>query len=90
MPWRAGRPGGPGDPSGSFGRNRFTARVTVRDGHLTLGSPKATRTMCDVSLMAIEKTPTVRLARPPASRLDHRTITLTSENDEGVQAVAER
>ncbi|MFJ5534470.1 META domain-containing protein [Streptomyces sp. NPDC093261] len=79
-----------GRASGSLGCNRFTARATVRDGHLTLGSPRTTRRMCDGSLMGVEKHLTERLARPLVYRLGHRTIALTSTNGKGFQAVAER
>ncbi|MEV6023095.1 META domain-containing protein [Streptomyces sp. NPDC052036] len=78
-----------GTASGSLGCNRFTAPATVRDRHLTLGSPRTTRKMCDGSLMSVEKNLTERLARPLAYRLAHREITLTSENGKGVQAAAE-
>ncbi|MFF3513884.1 META domain-containing protein [Streptomyces sp. NPDC002573] len=79
-----------GTASGSLGCNRFTARATVRDRHLTLSSPRTTRKMCDGSLMSVERNLTERLARPLSYRLTHRGITLTSENGKGVQAAAER
>ncbi|MEU6098395.1 META domain-containing protein [Streptomyces sp. NPDC047079] len=78
-----------GTASGGLGCNRFTAKATVRDGHLTLGSLRTTRKMCDGSLMDTEKSIGERLGRPLAYRLEHRGISLTSENGKGIDAVAE-
>ncbi|MFC3573312.1 META domain-containing protein [Streptomyces yaanensis] len=79
-----------GTASGSLGCNRFTARATVRDGHLTLGAPRTTRKMCDASLMNTEKTLSGLFGRPLAYAIDHRSATLTSENGKGVNVVAEQ
>ncbi|MER6357802.1 META domain-containing protein [Streptomyces sp. NPDC001634] len=79
-----------GTASGSLGCNRFTAKATVRDGHLTLGAPRTTRKMCDGSLMDTEKTMSKLFGRALAYRIDHRSITLTSGNGKGVNAVAEQ
>ncbi|MGW2933606.1 META domain-containing protein [Streptomyces sp. NPDC001156] len=78
-----------GTASGSLGCNRFTAKATVRDGHLTLGVPRTTRRMCDASLMDTESTLTKIFDRPLTYRIDHRSITLTSENGKGVSALAQ-
>ncbi|MCW7946923.1 lipoprotein [Streptomyces hygroscopicus] len=79
-----------GAASGSLGCNRFTAKATVRGGHLTLGTPTTTRKMCDGSLMDTEKTLRVLFGRTLTYRLEHRSIALTSENGRGVNAVAVR
>ncbi|MGW0189726.1 META domain-containing protein [Streptomyces sp. NPDC003362] len=77
-----------GKVTGRLGCNKVNATATVRDGNITLGTPSTTRMMCDASLMKTEK----RLLRlfdgTVEYRLDHRTLTLTSENGESVTAVA--
>ncbi|MEU6364975.1 META domain-containing protein [Streptomyces sp. NPDC046931] len=78
-----------GTASGALGCNRFTASATVRDGHLTLGSLRTTRKMCDGSLMDTEKSLSTRLGPSLAYRLGHRGITLTSANGRGIDAVTE-
>ncbi|MFI8188305.1 META domain-containing protein [Streptomyces sp. NPDC085946] len=76
--------------SGRLGCNHVTARAAVRDGHITVGAPSTTRMMCEDSLMDTEK----RLLRLFDGRLryavDHRTLTLTSDDGTSVRAVAER
>lgn len=79
-----------GTASGSLGCNRFTAKATVRDGHLTLGAPRTTRRMCDGSLMDTEKSLGTLFDGTLAYRIEHRGISLTSENGKGVSAVAEQ
>jgi heat shock protein HslJ len=77
-----------GRVSGRLGCNKVSATATVRDGNITLGTPSTTRMMCEASLMNTEK----RLLRlfdgTVEYRIDHRTLTLTSENGESVTAVA--
>ncbi|MFE9440776.1 META domain-containing protein [Streptomyces sp. NPDC006602] len=76
-----------GKVSGSLGCNKVNARATVSDGHITLGAPSTTRMMCDASLMNVEKD-LLRLFESTVSyEVDHRTLTLTSENDDIVTAV---
>ncbi|MFF4566833.1 META domain-containing protein [Streptomyces sp. NPDC001435] len=78
-----------GKVSGRLGCNHVTARATVSDTRITLGSPATTRMMCDASLMHTEKS-LLRLFDGTVSyRLDHRNLTLTSENGETVTAVAD-
>ncbi|MFD7706852.1 META domain-containing protein [Streptomyces sp. NPDC059786] len=79
-----------GTLSGRFGCNSGTAKATVRDGHITLGTPKTTRVMCDGSLMKAEKSLLSALDGRIDYRLNHRTITLTSTNGETVTAVADK
>jgi heat shock protein HslJ len=79
-----------GTVSGSLGCNEVNAKATVRDGHITLGPPATTRMMCEDSLMADEKTLLRLFDGKPEYRVDHQTLTLTSENGTRVQAVAER
>jgi heat shock protein HslJ len=79
-----------GTVSGSLGCNKVNAKATVRNGHITLGPPATTRMMCEDSLMADEKTLLRLFDGKPEYRVDHQTLTLTSENGTRVQAVAER
>ncbi|MEU7060168.1 META domain-containing protein [Streptomyces sp. NPDC046197] len=77
-----------GKVTGSLGCNHVWAQATVRDGHITFGRASTTRMMCDASLMRTEKS-LLRLFDGTATyRLDHRTLTLTSQNGESVTAVA--
>jgi len=77
----------PGRVTGRLGCNHVTAKATVRDGRVTLGPASSTRMMCDASLMQTEKG-LLRLFDGTATyRLDHRTLTLTSENGETAEAV---
>ncbi|MET7382185.1 META domain-containing protein [Streptomyces sp. NPDC005526] len=77
-----------GKVTGSLGCNRVIAGATVRDGRIALGRASTTRMMCDASLMNVEKR-LLRLFDSTVSwRIDHRTLTLTSENGERVTAVA--
>ncbi|MPY59666.1 META domain-containing protein [Streptomyces spongiae] len=79
-----------GTLAGSLGCNRVSADATVRDGSLTLGTPGTTRRMCDGSLMDTEKTLLKLFDSKVKYEIDHRTITLTSENGEGISAVASK
>ncbi|MFD3503671.1 META domain-containing protein [Streptomyces sp. NPDC058676] len=76
-----------GKVSGSLGCNKVNATATVRDGHITLGAPSTTRMMCDASLMNVEKELLSLFDSTVSYRVDHRTLTLTSENDKIVTAV---
>ncbi|MEV7995326.1 META domain-containing protein [Streptomyces sp. NPDC086077] len=77
-----------GQVGGRLTCNKVTAEATVRDGSITLGPASTTRMMCEASLMATEK----RLLRlfdgTVTYRLEHHSLTLTSENGETVTAVA--
>ncbi|GAA3819125.1 META domain-containing protein [Streptomyces phyllanthi] len=77
-----------GTLSGSLGCNQITAKATVRDGQITLGTPGTTRRMCDGSLMDTERSLLELFKGEVDYKIDHRTITLTSENDKGFSAVA--
>ncbi|MFE6482653.1 META domain-containing protein [Streptomyces sp. NPDC057757] len=79
-----------GTLSGRLACNDVSAKATVGDGHITLGTPKTTRMMCDNSLMATEKTLLGLFDGRVDYRLDHRTLTLTSANGETVTAVASK
>lgn len=77
-----------GTVSGSLGCNKVNADATVRDGHITVGTPTTTRMVCEDSLMKAEK----RLLRffdtTLSYRVEHRSMTLTSENGRSVTAFA--
>ncbi|MEU1849146.1 META domain-containing protein [Streptomyces sp. NPDC019990] len=79
-----------GTVSGSLGCNKVNAEATVRDGAVTLGPPATTRMMCEDSLMADEKALLRLFDGTVKYRVDHQTLTLTSENGPTVRAVAER
>ncbi|AZP18845.1 META domain-containing protein [Streptomyces aquilus] len=77
-----------GKVTGSLGCNKVTATATVRDGHITLGAPATTRMVCDTSLMKTEKTLLGLFDGTVKYALDHRALTLTSENGKTTNAVA--
>ncbi|MFG2384507.1 META domain-containing protein [Streptomyces avermitilis] len=79
-----------GTVSGSLGCNRVSAKATVRGSHITLGAPRTTRQMCSGSLMTAEKSLLKLFDSTVSYRIDHRSITLTSENGEGIGAMADR
>ncbi|WP_338897385.1 META domain-containing protein [Streptomyces sp. TG1A-60] len=79
-----------GTLSGSLGCNEVAAQATVSEGEITLGNPRTTRKMCSDSLMAAERTLLELFKGTVEYRIDHRTITLTSENNVGVGAVADK
>ncbi|MEV7288313.1 META domain-containing protein [Streptomyces sp. NPDC093252] len=79
-----------GTVSGNLGCNQVNAEATAGDGTLTLGVAATTRMMCDASLMDTEKSLLRLFDSTVDYRLDHRTLTLTSENGETVTAVAEQ
>lgn len=79
-----------GRVTGRLGCNDVTSKATVRDGHITLGTPATTRMMCDRSLMDTEKTLLSLFKSTVTYELDHRTLALTSTNGTTVTAVAER
>ncbi|WP_128435385.1 META domain-containing protein [Streptomyces cyaneus] len=74
--------------SGSLGCNKVRATATVSDGRITLGTASTTRMMCDTSLMNTEKTLLGLFDGTVKYELDHRNLTLTSENGEHVNAAA--
>ncbi|MFJ9968215.1 META domain-containing protein [Streptomyces avermitilis] len=79
-----------GTVSGSLGCNRVSAKATVRGSHITLGAPRTTRQMCSGSLMTAEKSLLKLFDSTVSYRIDHRAITLTSGNGEGIGAMADR
>lgn len=78
-----------GTVAGSLGCNRVTAKATVRDGRITLGSPATTRRMCSGSLKDTEDTLLKLFNSTVDYRQNHRRITLTSEDGKGIAAVAD-
>ncbi len=77
-----------GQVSGSLGCNKVRATATVSDGRITLGTASTTRMMCDTSLMKTEKTLLGLFDGTVTYRLDHRNLTLTSENGKSVHATS--
>lgn len=78
-----------GTVAGSLGCNRVTAEAAIRDGRVTLGPPATTRRMCSDSLKETESALLGLFKRTLDYRLDHRNITLTSEDGKGIAAVAD-
>ncbi|MFJ8541817.1 META domain-containing protein [Streptomyces sp. NPDC093586] len=78
-----------GTVSGRLPCNRVSAGATVRDGHITLGAPATTRMMCEGSLMDAEKRMLRFFEGRVDYRIDHETMTLTSEDGTTVRAVAD-
>jgi heat shock protein HslJ len=79
-----------GTVSGRLGCNQMNAKATVRDGSITVGVPTTTRMMCEDSLMDTERALLRALKGPLTYAIDHRTLTLTSDNGTTVRAVADR
>ncbi|WP_077800311.1 META domain-containing protein [Streptomyces sp. JHA26] len=77
-----------GTVSGRLACNHVEAGATVRDGHITLGAPVTTRMVCEDSLMDAEKRTLHLFEGRVAYRIDHETLTLTSEDGTTVRAVA--
>ncbi|MGI5376538.1 META domain-containing protein [Streptomyces sp. CA-251387] len=77
-----------GQVSGSLGCNKVRATATVRDGRITLGTASTTRMMCDTSLMNTEKELLRLFDGTVKYEVEHRNLTLTSENGERVSAAA--
>ncbi|MGW0839397.1 META domain-containing protein [Streptomyces sp. NPDC002787] len=79
-----------GTLSGSLGCNEVSANATVSEDEITLGNARTTRKMCSDSLMAAERSLLELFKGTVKYRIDHRSITLTSENDTGIGAVADK
>ncbi|QFR02736.1 META domain-containing protein [Streptomyces phaeolivaceus] len=79
-----------GTLSGGVGCNDISAKATVSEDRITLGNPRTTRKMCSDSLMAAERSLLELFKGTVEYQIDHRTITLTSENDTGIGAVADK
>ncbi|MFI8856520.1 META domain-containing protein [Streptomyces prasinus] len=77
-----------GTVSGSLGCNKVNAEATVRDGHITVGTPTTTRMVCEDSLMETEKRLLEFFDTTLSYRVDHRTMTLTRENGPSVEFFA--
>ncbi|MDX2531015.1 META domain-containing protein [Streptomyces europaeiscabiei] len=75
---------------GSGGCNDISAKATVSENRITLGQPRTTRKMCSDSLMDAERSFLKIFNGTVEYRIDHFTITLTSENYEGIGAVADK
>ncbi|EKX65891.1 META domain protein [Streptomyces ipomoeae 91-03] len=79
-----------GTISGTLGCNKVSAEATVSEDRITLGNARTTRRMCSDSLMAVERSLLDFFKGTVTYRIDHRTITLTSENNTGFTAVADK
>ncbi|GAA2605416.1 META domain-containing protein [Streptomyces lienomycini] len=74
--------------SGRLPCNRVNADATVSDGRITLGAPSTTRMVCEGSLMDAEKRILGLFGGRAEYRIDHETLTLTSEDGTTIRAVA--
>jgi heat shock protein HslJ len=79
-----------GTLSGNVGCNDISAKATVSKDRITLGSPRTTEKTCSDSLMAVERSFLGLFKGTVKYRIDHRNITLTSENNTGIGAVADK
>jgi len=77
-----------GTVTGRLGCNTVTAKATVGDGTITLGTPGTTRKMCSDSLMGTERSLLKLFGDTVKYRLKGSNLTLTSENGAGLEAVA--
>jgi heat shock protein HslJ len=77
-----------GTVSGQLGCNRVTAKATVGDGTITLGTAGTTRKMCSDSLMDTERSLLKLFDGTVKYQLKGSNLTLTSENGAGLEAVA--
>ncbi|MDX3458010.1 META domain-containing protein [Streptomyces sp. ME02-8801-2C] len=75
-----------GTVRGKAGCNNVSAEATVSDGAITFGSPATTRRMCDASLMKAERAFLKLFDGKAAYKIDHRSLSLTSENGTTVAA----
>ncbi|MGW0712336.1 META domain-containing protein [Streptomyces sp. NPDC002643] len=76
--------------TGTLGCNEVSAEATVSEDRITLGNPRTTRRMCSDSLMTVERGLLDLFQGTVTYRIDHHSITLTSENNTGVSAVADK
>ncbi|WP_405992324.1 META domain-containing protein [Streptomyces sp. NBC_00986] len=79
-----------GKVGGRLGCNAVNATATVRTAQITLGRPSTTRMMCDASLMGTERALLGLFNDSVGYRVDHDTLTLTSENGTIVHARADK
>jgi heat shock protein HslJ len=79
-----------GKVGGRLGCNAVNATATVSAGRITLGRPSTTRMMCDASLMGTERALLGLFDGSVGYRVDHATLTLTSQNGTIVRAVADK
>jgi heat shock protein HslJ len=79
---------GKGSVRGELGCNKVTAKATVGDGTITLGTPGTTRKMCSDSLMDTERSLLKLFGGTVKYQLKGSTLRLTSENGTGFEAVA--
>lgn len=77
-----------GTVSGQLGCNRVTAKATVGDGTITLGTAGTTRKMCSDSLMDTERSLLKLFDGTVKYQLKGSNLTLTSENGAGLEAAA--
>ncbi|MEU9185472.1 META domain-containing protein [Streptomyces sp. NPDC048484] len=79
---------GKGSVRGELGCNKVTAKATVGDGTITLGTPGTTRKMCSDSLMDTERSLLKLFGGTVKYQLKGSNLTLTSENGAGLEAAA--
>ncbi|WP_326766792.1 META domain-containing protein [Streptomyces sp. NBC_01591] len=77
-----------GSVRGTLGCNSFRGNVTVTGSTVTFGRITSTRMMCPDPLMKLERALLAILDGRTTYRIDHRTLSLTAANGEGLGAAA--
>ncbi|MFF9511720.1 META domain-containing protein [Streptomyces sp. NPDC014724] len=77
-----------GSVHGSFGCNGFRGRATVSGSTITFASVGSTKMMCPDPRMKLERAVLAILDGKATYRIDHRGLSLTAENGEGLGASA--
>ncbi|MFB6713513.1 MULTISPECIES: META domain-containing protein [unclassified Streptomyces] len=77
-----------GSVHGSFGCNGFRGRATVSGSTITFDSVDSTKMMCPDPRMKLERAVLAVLDGKTTYRIDHRSLSLTAENGEGIGASA--
>ncbi|MEU6017193.1 META domain-containing protein [Streptomyces sp. NPDC047515] len=77
-----------GSVRGSLGCNGFRGRATVSGSSITFDSIDSTKMMCPDPRMKLERAVLAVLDGRTTYRIDHRSLSLTAENSEGLGASA--
>ncbi|MFJ7196140.1 MULTISPECIES: META domain-containing protein [unclassified Streptomyces] len=77
-----------GSVRGTLGCNRFRSTATVTGSTITFGPAEGTKMMCPDPRMKLERALLAVLDGRTTYRIDHRTLSLTAANGEGLGATA--
>ncbi|WP_405750914.1 META domain-containing protein [Streptomyces sp. NBC_00012] len=78
-----------GSVRGTLGCNQFRSTATVTGSTITFGPPEGTKMMCPDPRMKLERALLAVLDGRTTYRIDHRTLSLTAANGEGLGATAQ-